>query len=99
MSEVLSARGRYGRAVKVGDPSLIQSAARDLAAAKLEQYAERIVSEAPQLSAEQVDRVITILRGSSEQRTLRRPVEVDRALHAAPDHIALADATAGGDTQ
>lgn len=34
-----------------------------------------------------------------EPRTLRRPVEVDHALHDAPDHIALTDAIAGGETE
>ena len=62
-SPVITARGRAGHAKKTGDPALIESAYRDLAAAKLEQYIQRTVAAAPPLTRSQVDRLAAILRG------------------------------------
>lgn len=59
---VLSARGRTGHAKRSGNPSLIEAAYRDLAAAKLEQYIERVVSAAPPLTSEQRDKLAALLR-------------------------------------
>lgn len=98
-SPILSARGRYGHAIKTGDPAIIAETKRDLAAAKLEQYIERIVAEAPPLTTEQRSRLAALLTGATGPREIRRPASVDRDLAASPDHIALAEATAGGDTQ
>lgn len=46
---------------KPTDPLLI-NARRDLRAARLEDYVSRVVSEAPPLTAEQLDRVAVLLR-------------------------------------
>jgi hypothetical protein len=61
-SPVLSHRGRLGHAVRVQDPDLIRTATRDLAAAKLEQYIERTLADAPDLTDAQLDRVGALLR-------------------------------------
>lgn len=84
-SPVITARGRYGHAVKTGDPDLIQTGQRDLAAAKLEQYIARVVSEAPPLTPTQIDRLAALLKAPAPAKTLRRPVTVDEALIAAGD--------------
>jgi hypothetical protein len=62
---VLSARGQLGRAQQQGDPDQIQTARRNLAAAKIESYIQRVVSDAPPLSAEQRDRLAAIIRGAA----------------------------------
>ena len=64
-SAVLSARGKLGSAKKSSDPVVIENATRDLAAAKLEQYIERIVSTAPPLSAAQKSRLSALIGGAS----------------------------------
>lgn len=46
------------------DPELI-TARQDLKAARLEDYVSRVVSEAPPLSPEQIDRVSVLLRGGA----------------------------------
>lgn len=99
MSEVLSARGRAGQAKRTGDPKRIEGAYRDLAAAKIAAYIEKVVAEAPPLTAAQRDRLAILLRTAPEPRTIRRPAAVDHALAEAPDHIALADGVAGGDNE
>lgn len=43
------------------DPELL-TAKQDLAASKLAQYVERVVAEAPPLSEQQTDRIVTLLR-------------------------------------
>ena len=58
---VLTARGRYGFAIKVGDPDLIADTARDLAAEKLAAYIEKVVSSAPPLTADQRSRLAALL--------------------------------------
>lgn len=49
------------RSRKADDPELI-TARRNLKAARLEDYVSRVVSEAPALSAAQLDRVSVLLR-------------------------------------
>ncbi len=44
---------------------VLQEARRDLAAAKLEAYIQRVVDESPRLSPEQRDRLALLLRGAS----------------------------------
>jgi hypothetical protein len=46
------------------DPALI-TARRNLKAARLEDYVSRVVSEAPPLTPEQIDRVAVLLRGGA----------------------------------
>ena len=46
------------------DPELI-AARRNLRAAKLEEYVERVVAAAPPLTQEQIDRVSVLLRGGA----------------------------------
>lgn len=48
-----------------GNPEEIACAQRDLAAAKLEDYIRRTVDAAPPLSESQRDRLVAVLRGSS----------------------------------
>lgn len=64
-SSVFKARSRAGVAARTGDSAALAEARRDLAAAKLEQYIERTVAEAPPLTAEQRDRLAGILRGAA----------------------------------
>lgn len=46
------------------DPDLVD-ARQNLRAAKLEEYVSRIVSEAPPLRSEQIDRISVLLRGGA----------------------------------
>ncbi|MGO2780089.1 hypothetical protein [Glutamicibacter arilaitensis] len=62
MSEVLQARAALGVASRRGDKGAIESARRDLAAAKLAAYAEKIINEAPPLTMEQRARISGLLR-------------------------------------
>lgn len=48
------------------DDPIVLEAKRDLRAARLAEYVEKIVAEAPPLTAEQRDRIAGLLRGSSE---------------------------------
>ncbi|MDP9692712.1 UNVERIFIED_ORG: hypothetical protein J2X79_000241 [Arthrobacter globiformis] len=59
-TEVYKARSAVALAVQRGKPS--EDARRDLAAAKLAQYVERVVAEAPPLTDEQVNRIARLLR-------------------------------------
>lgn len=64
MSETLALRGRVAslsRSRPATDPDLI-NARRDLAAAKLDAYIKKVVSEAPPLTDEQRDRIAALLR-------------------------------------
>jgi hypothetical protein len=64
---IARARGRIGGLVRdrdSNDPELID-AYRDLASAKLEQYIQRVISEAPPLTPEQRDRIASLLRGGA----------------------------------
>jgi hypothetical protein len=62
-SNVLQARARKAVAVRQGDAAAVETASRDLAAAKLEQYIERVVAAAPPLSEAQKTRLAAIFRG------------------------------------
>lgn len=64
-ASVLAARGRLGYASKTRSPRAIEIASRDLAAAKIEQYVERVVSESPPLTPEQRDRIAGLLSRSA----------------------------------
>lgn len=61
----LQARAELGVATRLRDPERISAARRDLAAAKIQQYVERVVAEAPPLTPEQADRLAAILRGAT----------------------------------
>jgi phosphoserine phosphatase len=62
---ILKARSDLGVAVRLGDRNKALRARRDLAAAKLEDYVARVVSEAPPLTPEQRDRIATLLRSAA----------------------------------
>ncbi len=66
ISPVQSLKGRVAVLHRDHDPNStpVVEARRDLAAAKIEQYIRRIVADAPPLTAEQRDRLATILRGA-----------------------------------
>lgn len=61
---VVSARGRLGHAVKIHDPEMIERASRDLAAAKLEGYIQRVVAAAPPLTPAQKSRLAALIGGT-----------------------------------
>ena len=66
-SGTLSARGRVAslsRSRSSDDPDYL-NAKRDLAAEKIASYIERVVAEAPPLSAAQRDRLTVLLRGGA----------------------------------
>lgn len=68
-TQVLKARAELGVASRRGSGDAIADARRNLAAAKLETYVQRILEEAPPLTPEQRDRVSALLRvggGTSE---------------------------------
>ncbi|WP_339619860.1 hypothetical protein [uncultured Salinibacterium sp.] len=62
---VLIARSKLGVATRSGDINAVRSARRDLAAANLEQYIERVVSDAPPLTSDQRDRIAALLGGGA----------------------------------
>lgn len=84
-SPVISARGRLGYAKRIGDPQTITDAKRDLAAANLQQYIEKVVSTAPPLTDEQRDRLAALLRSTPEPKMIRRPRAVDDLIAAGGD--------------
>lgn len=61
MSEVLKARAALGVASRRGDDEAATDARRDLAAAKIAAYIEKIVADAPPLTDEQRDRLSAII--------------------------------------
>lgn len=63
-SDILSARSRVAVAVRQRDAEAERDARRDLAAAKLEAYAARVVAEAPPLTEAQRDRITALLAPS-----------------------------------
>lgn len=68
-NQLLRLRGRLANAHRRGgDEALILEVRRDLAAAKLEQYIERVVSEAPPLTDEQRTRLTALLSPSIPAR-------------------------------
>lgn len=60
-SEKRSALGRHAASVRWQKPDQLDTA-RDLAAARIAEYIERVVSNAPPLTPEQADRLATLLR-------------------------------------
>ncbi|MDQ0101138.1 hypothetical protein J2T10_000757 [Paenarthrobacter nicotinovorans] len=71
-SDVLKARAASGVAHRKGDPAAILQAQRDLAAAKIVQYIERVISTAPELTPEQLDTITLLLRPGSGESTIGR---------------------------
>lgn len=61
MSEVLKARSLLGNATRRGDDEATNEARRDLAAAKIAAYVEKVVADAPPLTDEQRDRLSSII--------------------------------------
>lgn len=55
------AAARAGAAARNGDPSLIRETQRDLAAARIQAYIERVVMAAPPLTTEQRIRLAAML--------------------------------------
>ncbi len=64
-SAVLQARARIGVAVRQGDAVAAENAARDLAAAKIEQYVQRVVADAPPLSDQQRRELAALFTGGA----------------------------------
>lgn len=62
------ASGRYGRARQLGDDREVQTALRDLTAEKITAYVERVVAEAPPLTAAQRERIAAILTAPADGR-------------------------------
>ena len=60
-TQILKARSALGVASRQGSGDAIVDARRNLAAAKLETYVQRILDDAPPLTAEQRDRVSALL--------------------------------------
>lgn len=58
---VFQARGRLGVASRRGDPAAIETARRDLAAAKLEAYIRKVLAGSPPLTPEQVQGILAKL--------------------------------------
>lgn len=67
-AKALSARGRLGDTSRRHGPDSqnVQDARRDLAAAKIEDYIEKVVDAAPPLTDAQRDRLALLLRGGSD---------------------------------
>lgn len=61
---VRRARAALGGHVKAGNAQAAQEARRQLAAAQIETFIERKLAEAPDLSAEQRNRLAVLLRGA-----------------------------------
>lgn len=65
VSEVRYLRSKLGHAVRRGTEEEQVEVRRDLAAAKIAQYVERVVSEAPELTDEQRSRLAGLLNGAA----------------------------------
>lgn len=61
-TDVLKARSMVAVETKRGDTAALLEARRELAAAKIAQYIERVLSEAPELTASQLDTITLLLR-------------------------------------
>ena len=61
MSTVLKARSALGVASRRGNPEEVRKARRNLAAANIEAYVARVVSEAPPLTDDQKHRIASLL--------------------------------------
>jgi hypothetical protein len=68
MSRALTARQRLGGTIRLNpdNPEKIASARRDLAAAKIADYVERVVSTAPPLTEDQRARIATLLSAARD---------------------------------
>ena len=67
-SDKSRALGKYAAAVRWGHaPADIADSRRDLAAAQIADYVERIVADAPPLTESQLDRVTALLRAGGAQ--------------------------------
>ncbi|MEU0312481.1 hypothetical protein [Nocardioides sp. NPDC006273] len=67
MSKVQSLRGTLANAHRRGTEADIIEARRDLAMAKIEQYAARVVAEAPALTDAQRERLAGLLGGVGQR--------------------------------
>jgi hypothetical protein len=67
MASAAPARARHNVLLRYrsSDDPVVVEARRDLRAAKLEEYIERTVGEAPPLTSEQRDRLALLLRGGA----------------------------------
>lgn len=67
VSPVQSAKGRKARATALhgANSTQVADASRDLAAAKIQQYIERVIAEAPPLTHDQRSRLATLLTGGA----------------------------------
>lgn len=65
VSEVQHLRGKLANACRRGTETDIIEARRDLAMAKIEQYAARVVAEAPPFTDEQRERLAGLLNGAA----------------------------------
>lgn len=67
-SELKTAAGRYAMARRHHGPDArrTQEAARELRAAQLAEHARKIVDGWPALTPDQIERVVSILRGSGQ---------------------------------
>lgn len=63
-SSVLKARSQLGVASRSGSETDIADARRDLAAAKIAQYIEKVVSTAPPLTSAQKSRLSALIGGA-----------------------------------
>lgn len=66
-SAMLTERGRIAslsRSRPADDPELV-TARRNLKAITLEEHVRKVVAAAPPLSTDQIDRIVTILRGGA----------------------------------
>ncbi|MBN9128505.1 MAG: hypothetical protein J0I04_02480 [Paenarthrobacter ureafaciens] len=61
-ADVMKARSMVAVESKRGDQAALLAARRELAAAKLAQYIRKVVSEAPELTDEQLDAIAMLLR-------------------------------------
>lgn len=64
---VLQARSAKAVAVRRGDRAAAEEATRDLAAAKIAQYIERVVADAPPLTDSQRSRLAALLTGGASR--------------------------------
>lgn len=72
-------------ATRSRDPERIAEARRAHAAARLEVLAGRIAAETVRLTAQQIDRVVSILQSAPAPRVVRRPLEVSERIAVGGD--------------
>lgn len=80
MSRAIAARNRLGLAARyhADDPHRVAEARRDLAAAKIADYVERVLADAPPLTDEQRTRLAELLRPVRRPAASRSAVVADR---------------------